>query len=76
MKAKIRRSRLEGTKISRWYLPVWNNIDKFVVEEWIFFLAIPVLFFKIINHILWILWLDLCDFHKKLIKTLEQRRNK
>jgi len=76
MKFKIKKLHREGEIVNRWYLPVWRNLEKLDIEEWIFFLAIPVLFFKMISHILWVLWLDLLDFQKGLIYALSDRRKK
>jgi hypothetical protein len=51
----------EGSRLPRFYLPIWRPADKYAFECWILPLAPFVWLWRVIDSVFWNIWSDMQD---------------
>jgi hypothetical protein len=64
----LRRDHTEGSKLPRFYLPVWRSYDADTLELWVFPLAPFVWSWRVFSSISMILWRDFLDWQIQIQK--------
>ena len=64
----------EGRRRIMFFLPTKENYHKRTVDTWYFPIAIVIVLFSIVKHMLLGMWMDLTDFNKLLIRLLKIKK--